>query len=123
MKNYPLVARCLNSGALEVLLMEGMETKDIILCLLKLELRHGPITMISRDSGTNLLTNNINPKLASGDEMRLLGNIKDYTARPDAQFLQLLRSWSGNVEEIPQDGMQCRKDRKPTDPPESWNLC
>ena len=68
-KNYPLVVRCLNSGALEVLLMEGMETKDIILYLLKLELRHGLITMISRDSGTNLLTNNFNPKLASGDEI------------------------------------------------------
>ena len=77
-KNYLLIVRCLNSGASKVLLMEGMETKDIILCLLKLELRPGPITMISRDSGKNLLTKNINPK-ASGDEMRLLGNIKEYT--------------------------------------------
>ena len=78
MKNYPLIVRCINSGASEVLLMEGMETKDIILCLSKLKLRHGPITMISKDSGKNLLKKNINPK-ASGDEMRLLGNIKEYT--------------------------------------------
>ena len=62
-KNYPMVVHCLNSGALEVLLMEVMETNDIILCFLKLELRHGPKTMISRDSRTNLLTNNINPRI------------------------------------------------------------
>ena len=52
--------------------------------LLRLETRYGNIQAISRDSGTNLLEANLNPK--TEDEDRLFNLIKDYTAPVDAQF-------------------------------------
>ena len=43
-------------------LMEGSETNDIILALLRLENRFGTtIRMVTVDAGTNLLEQNVNP--------------------------------------------------------------
>ena len=64
--------------------MESMDTKQVILCLLRLENRYGKIIGISRDSGSNMLEDNLNPK--TEDDTRLFENINDYTAPVDAQF-------------------------------------
>ena len=84
MKNFPLLIKCLNSSVIEVMLMETMDTKQVILCLLRLENRYGKIIAISRDSGTNMLAENMNPK--TEDETRLFESIKEYTAPVDSQF-------------------------------------
>jgi hypothetical protein len=76
--------KCINSAAVQLILMESMETKQVVLSLLRLETRYGDIQAISRDSGTNLLEGNLNPK--TEDENRLFNIIKDYTAPVDAQF-------------------------------------
>jgi hypothetical protein len=83
-KCYPLMIKCINSAAVQLILMESMETKQVVLSLLRLETRYGDIQAISRDSGTNLLEGNLNPK--TEDENRLFNIIKDYTAPVDAQF-------------------------------------
>jgi hypothetical protein len=76
--------KCINSSAVQIILMESMETKQVIVSLLRLETRYGDIQAISRDSGTNLLEANLNPR--TEDEDRLFNLIKDYTAPVDAQF-------------------------------------
>ena len=38
-KNYPLIIKCINSGAEMIVIMEESKTKDIILALLRLENR------------------------------------------------------------------------------------
>ena len=45
--------------------MESMETRQMFLALLRLEARYGDVKLIARDSGTNLLDDNINPKIDS----------------------------------------------------------
>ena len=87
-KNYPLVIKCMNSGAITVQLMEESKTKDVILALLRLETRWGKINMITRDAGTNLLVGNLNPKIESQDPeaKRLLGNVEERVCEMDAQY-------------------------------------
>ena len=53
-KNYPLLIKCMNNGAITVQLMEESKTKDVILALLRLETRWGKINMITRDAGTKI---------------------------------------------------------------------
>ena len=81
-KCYPLMIKCINSAAVQIILMESMETKQVVISLLRLETRYGDIQAISRDSGTNLLEGNLNPK--TEDENRLFNIIRDYTAPVDA---------------------------------------
>ena len=64
--------------------MESMETKAVIMALLRLETRYGDIEGISRDSGSNMLEENLNPK--TDDGQRLFSLVKDYTAPIDGQF-------------------------------------
>ena len=53
---YPLMMVCRSTGASQVYLMEGSETSDVILALLRLENRFGTtIRMVTVDAGTNLL--------------------------------------------------------------------
>ena len=85
-KCYPLIVKCLNSPAVQIILMESMETKRVVLVLLRLEARYGDIKLIARDSGTDLLENNLNPKIDSPDRTRLFGLIQDYTAPVDSQY-------------------------------------
>ena len=63
-----------------------MQNVSIQLSLLRLEARYGEIKLIGRDSGTNLLENNINPKIDSPDRTRLFVLIQDYTAPVDSQY-------------------------------------
>ena len=59
----------------QVTLMEDPTTKEVV----RLEIRYGEITGISRDAGSNLLEQNLNPMLAEVDrgkmEQRLFGTI------------------------------------------------
>ena len=52
-------------GALWTNLMENATTKEVGKGLKKLELRLGEISGISRNSGSNLLEQNLNPILAT----------------------------------------------------------
>jgi hypothetical protein len=83
-KTFPLLIKCINSAAVQVILMESMETKAILMALLRLETRYGEIQGISRDSGTNMLEENLNPK--TEDAQRLFNLVRDYTAPIDGQF-------------------------------------
>ena len=83
-KTFPLLIKCINSAAVQVILMETMETKAVIMSLLRLETRYGEIQGISRDSGSNLLEENLNPKTEDGQ--RLFNIVRDYTAPVDGQF-------------------------------------
>jgi len=64
-KCYPLIAKCLNLGAIQMMLMENMATRQVVLALLRLEARYGEIKLIARNSGTNLLEGNLNPQVDS----------------------------------------------------------
>ena len=94
-KCYPLIAKCMNSAAVQIILMESMETSQVVLALLRLEARYGDIKLIARDSGTNLLEDNINPKIDSPDRTRLFGLIQDYTAPVDSQYSNYCESSVG----------------------------
>ena len=83
-KAFPLMIKCLHSAATGIILMESMETKQIIYSLLKLEAKYGELKGISRDAGTNMLTENLNPK--TEDDQRLFNLVGDYAAPTDAQF-------------------------------------
>ena len=67
--------------------MESMETRQVVLALLRLEARYGDIKLIARDIGTNILEANINMKIDSPDRTRLFGLILDYTAPVEASSL------------------------------------
>ena len=62
-KNYPLIIKCLNSGAVTVLMMEESKTKDIVLAMLRLENRWGKINLIMMDAGRNELEGNLIQRL------------------------------------------------------------
>ena len=85
MKAFTLLMKCINSSAVEVMLMECMHMKQIIMCLLRLEIRYGRIFGITRDSGTNMIT----------DENRNL--VKEYTAPVDAQFRNYSKRSTGLI--------------------------
>lgn len=78
-KNYLLIIKCLHSAAVQIMLMESMETRDVILALLRLEARYGQISLISRDNGSNMISSNLNQKAATKEEARLFGAIKEYS--------------------------------------------
>ena len=60
-----------------------------------MEARYGEIIGISRDSGTNLLENNLNPKTIDGN--RLFQLVKDYTAPLDSQYRNYCERSAGMV--------------------------
>ena len=66
-KCYPLISKCLNSAAIQIMLTENMETRQVVLALLRIKTRYGEIKLIARDSETNLLEGNLNPKVDSSD--------------------------------------------------------
>ena len=92
-KIWPLMIKCINSGAITIYPMESMDTKQVILCLLRLETRYGELIGISRDSGTNLL--NLNPKTEDGK--RLFNLIRDYTAPVDSQYRNYIERNAGMI--------------------------
>ena len=65
-KTFPQLIKCINSTAVQIILMETMETKAVIMSLLRLETRYGEIQGISRDSRSNLSEENLNPKTEDG---------------------------------------------------------
>ena len=52
---WPLLIRCIDTGAVLCLIMESMETSSEVNALLRLQLRMGRIHKVSVDSGTNLI--------------------------------------------------------------------
>ena len=54
-KASPLLALCLDTGAVLCLLMESMETKSVVNALLRFQLRVGRIEKICMDQGTNMI--------------------------------------------------------------------
>ena len=70
--------------------MEVATTKEVVKGLLRLDIRYGETTGISRDAGSNLLEHNLNPMLAEVDrgemEQRLFGTIWHNICPTDAQF-------------------------------------
>ena len=86
-KVYPLMIVCRSSGATQVFLMEGMDTSDVILALLRLENRFGiTLEKITVDAGTNLLGQNINPELKGSDRDRLFGIMTTIAHPVNSQF-------------------------------------
>ena len=61
----PLITKCLNLSAIQMMPMENMEARQVALALLMLKARYGEIKLIARDSGTNLLEGNLNPQVDS----------------------------------------------------------
>ena len=79
---YPLMMVCRSTGATQIYLMEGSETSDIILALLRLENRFGTtLKMITVDAGTNLFKQNVNP-LVQGKVRKRLFDIMTTVAHP-----------------------------------------
>ena len=78
---------CRSTGATQIYLMEGSETSDIILSLLRLENCFGTtLKMITVDAGTNLLGQNINPEV-QGKKKKKLFDIMTTVAHPvNSQF-------------------------------------
>ena len=67
--------------------MEGMDTSDVILALLRLENRFGiTLEKITVDAGTNLLGQNINPELKGSDRNRLFGIMTTIAHPVNSQF-------------------------------------
>ena len=67
--------------------MEGMETSDVILALLRLENRFGiTLEKVTVDAGTNLLGQNINPELQGSDRKRLFGIMTTIAHPVNSQF-------------------------------------
>ena len=62
-KVWPLLVKCIQTGALWTTLMEDASTKKVVKGLLRLEIKYGEIMGISRDAGTNLFVQNLNPEL------------------------------------------------------------
>ena len=63
--------------------MENMSTEQVILGLLRLEVRYGRITKITRDAGSNMM-GNLNPKTKDGE--RLFNIVTYITHHVDSQF-------------------------------------
>jgi len=53
-KVYPLIIRCLDTGAVAGVMMDSMESKSVINALLRAQMRFGKMTRIAEDQGTNL---------------------------------------------------------------------
>ena len=63
--------------------MENMSTEQVILGLLRLEVRYGRITKITRDAGSNMM-GNLNLKTKDGE--RLFNIVTDITHHVDSQL-------------------------------------
>ena len=85
-KKYPVVMKDVNYGGVYITLAEDLSTSQMLLALLRLEQQFGPIDMISRDGGSDLLEGNLNPRILNKDHERLLGAIKDVAHLPDSQY-------------------------------------
>ena len=60
---FPLLGRCINTGNIDISLMEENGTRSVLLTLLSLEARFAiKISLLSTDAGTNLIKENLNPK-------------------------------------------------------------
>ena len=63
--------------------MENMSTEQVILGLLRLEVRYGRISKITKDAGSNMM-GNLNPRTKDGE--RLFNIVTDITHHVDSQF-------------------------------------
>ena len=86
---YPLMIKCLESGAIRVKLMFKNDTQHVIMALLQLESEFAVrIKHISVDFGSNMIINNINPKKNIGQHSKHLFDMLEssHTALPQAQM-------------------------------------
>ena len=77
-KIFFLIVRCIDTGCISGVMMESMENKYLINGLLRLQLRFGKISKISKDQGANLLELN---RLA--EESNGLLKLEEDTDAPD----------------------------------------
>ena len=96
---YPLLMKCINTGAIDISIMEDNTTRSIILKLLSLEARFGiGIKELSTDAGTNLIMNNLNPSLRADADNRLFRMLeKSHTALPRSQWTNYSESSTRQV--------------------------
>ena len=65
---FPLLAKCINTENIDISVMEENTTGRVLLTLLSQEVRFAiKISLLSPDAGTNLLKENLNPKLRTKD--------------------------------------------------------
>ena len=114
-KIYPLLVKCIQTGAVLTVAMEDATTKEVIKGLLRLEIRYGEIHGISRDAGTNLLEGNVNPELAHQEleeaQRRLFGKVKEYTCPTDAQFRNYSKRSTRLFKRAVNQLMEVKKDK------------
>ena len=85
---FPLLAKCLNTGNIDISLMEENTTRSILLTLLSLEARFAiKISLLLTDAGTNLLKENLNPKLRTERTEQLFNMLSQCrTSLPHSQW-------------------------------------
>ena len=83
---FPLLAKCVNTGCVMILLMDTPKTVSVILGMLTIEARLGvKIMKISVDAGSNFLVENLDPALSDGtmvrgqEGKRLFGLLRSHT--------------------------------------------
>ena len=54
-KLWPLLVRCVDTGGVNCLMMESMQSKSVVGALVRLQFRMGRIKKVSMDAGTNLV--------------------------------------------------------------------
>ena len=54
-KLWPLLVRCIDTGGVNCLMMESMQSKSVIGALVRLQFRMGRIKKVAMDAGTNLV--------------------------------------------------------------------
>ena len=85
---YPLLIKCLNTGNIDVSVMENNTTRSIIIKLLSLEARFGiTIEKLNSDAGSNLIKDNLNPTMKYDPSKRLFDKMKEMnTSKPRSQW-------------------------------------
>ena len=126
-KIYPLIVKCLQTASIWTIAMEAATTKEVVKALLRLEVRYGEIKGISRDAGSNLLQEYINPKLMQHGkdeaEERLFGKLREYTCPTDAQFRNYSERSTGLFKKAVNQLLEVKKDKGlPTLTKASWDL-
>ena len=86
-QGYPLLIKCMDTSAIEVLLMFSNDTNRALMKLLQLEATYKTkIIHLSTDHGSNLIPSNINPSLATDHTRKLFNMLQsNFTALPQAQ--------------------------------------
>ena len=96
---YPLLAKCINTGNIDVSIMEDNTTRSVLLTLLCLEARFAiKISLLSTDAGTNLIKENLNPKLRTERTEHLFNMLSQcHTSLPRSQWTNYSESSTRQV--------------------------